>query len=319
MATSAITAGHLGKVKHITLGVQELLNLEDRKSWVLSSFKDDPPTGNDWLSFWGRASTQTLSVEGNLGEGTPFVLLYHFGWFLGKHWVGWLVGGIPIVAGWAMLLHTTLGYRGSFDHLWLVLFAQGIMGYLSHVWRVMRRTPKGFGSSRALPVAICLETILSLSLSFVGLGFGVLVNECVPLSTSKIVLPLLSCVSQLVLGSWVREVVMDRQAAVLRSYNLSSRMTRQRPQGQRSMGTVRTLIVDIMDRSRDLRVTGLDKSGLRVVAKALHDDGYIEEAEYIEFYLCGGRKWKILDGMATLRLSLNRQRSSTQTDDTLPM
>lgn len=295
LAKSAIVAGHTGRVDALELTTIDWHRGADREKTILSSFTDEPPTAREWISFWGRGSIERASSLATLGAGTPFVCLYLFGWCFGKHRVGWVFGIMPIIATWAMFTCLTFQSGHRFVELWLSMAAFFAMSGAFFYARIYSRTPKNFPASPGLVVALLLETLLSNSLTCIGHGAGILAEDCFELSSTRTVVRFLAFLSPVALWVTLHEMVVDRQATLLRERNMGNMMGQSHFSREETRTAICRYIENIIDLSRDLRVTGLKADQLDKLAGLLSHDGCGKVAEYVKFYTRGARPVNTFD------------------------
>ena len=222
--------------------------------------------------------------------GTPLICLYYLGWIMGKHPFFLSIAFAAVLFSWGNFWVLSLEEGGAnFWEMWVANVAVFFLhSACFFVWRVFKRVPR---RSAGFWFALLLETGLVNTLTCVAHGVGFWLLKGGGLQDAKndaAVLRLAAFSSPFVLWFVLRRVVLARQDAFIRRNNLAAQAGRKMccartcAASQEARAAAGLVIRDIIEKSMDLRMTGLSRKELGRLADCLGNES--AAAVLIRFY-----------------------------------
>ena len=229
--------------------------------------------------------------------GTPLVCLYLLGYYWGTHPFGLIIAPVLfILPCWGVFSFLTLAHGDqSFWDMWVGVITLLILSITVFFARIAKGTPSGIPLFSAdVWVGLCLETLLANTLTCAVHVLAVMSDEQRAAAEEAYWIGRFVTV-MCPFGLWLAldYQAKDIQATTLERQNMAIGHGGGRgcvPSYQwepHSSKVVHQCLVAIIKNSRDLRVTGLSREQLEILAK---DMGSSEETDYIRFFTSGERE-----------------------------
>ena len=230
--------------------------------------------------------------------GTPLVCLYLLGYYWGKRPFGLIIAAVLfILPCWGAFSFLTLAHGDqSFWDMWMGIITFLILSTMVFFARIAKGTPSGIPLFSAdVWVGLCLETLLANTLTCAVHVIAVMSEEQRAAAEEAYWIGRFMAV-MCPFGLWLllNNQAKDIQAATLKRRNMAmghggGRGCVPSCQGEpHSWEVVHQCLVAIIKNSRDLRVTGLSREQLEILAEYM---GNRKEADYIRFFTSGGREY----------------------------
>lgn len=217
------------------------------------------------------------------------VCLHLLGWIFGKHKSGLIVAPLVIASCWICFIALSLKNGGArFGEMWVAMMSVFGLSACFFDARISNRTPDKLQRSTDYWAALLIETFLANTVTCAAHGSGFFARPRLSEGTAALIIVGVTAFSS-PFGFWyaLRNKVLDRQHAYVKRKNVAKGdgWNVQGQSGRRGVAAPRRLkprkvVRGIVERSRDLRMTGLSIEELRRLADHIGRD----EADFIRFY-----------------------------------
>ena len=233
----------------------------------------------------------------SLSAGTPLVCLYLLGYCLGKNPLLLVLPAPFILFCWWKFTALTMADGGErFQEMWASNVVITVMAAHVFYWRINKRTPPGMTHSIQLWVALAMECVLASTVICVPHGVATFsATLSVVLRGTEGLARISTFLCPFSLWFIINVATLSIQAAVLRQHNMATANGSGREKiplnetGESSPQNVCKSLNAIIQRSMDLRITGLSQAELGNLAAWLHKK-HRDEAKYIRFFIGEGEK-----------------------------
>lgn len=225
--------------------------------------------------------------------------LYLLGWAVGKSLFGLVTALILILWLWGYFFVLSIkNDLATCVDMWVSLIATALLTFSLFYGRVAKRMPERFNKSASFWIGILLETLLANTLTCATHILGATTGKMGKFSVGGGVSLTIGCaafVSPIVGWYGILGVVLNRQDAYIKEYHLavglhSDREDTEDPanitrnHSSTALQSIRELVRALIERSGDLRMTGLSTPELENLAALIQG----EEADGIRFFTRGG-------------------------------